>query len=497
MPHLHALIHRLSKQEKRYLKLFDGRQQKGGSNYMRLFDLIHAQKVYDEKAIRQTEKLQSEKWIKNFPTTKYELYQLVLRSLHAFYAKSNEDSRLEEMVHQAEILYNKRLYQQCGRLLDKAEKLSRKLERFRALLGIIDLRRKLIRITVAPVKKEAEIELLCAEELRVLQTLRMEAQMKRYYAEIQSMTLWKSVEKQELRVERSRKLLENYLRASPKGLSYLARLYYHDVRSSCLHNLDKLEAGIAELEEMVAALEANPQLLGGHMQDYVRAQTKLMLFKSDFRDYENYPELLGKLWGTVEGADLPEDMRMQVFLRANMTEMLYRNYVHAFEGIMDLTKRLEAGFVQYGDSVPASYKGVLLSQITWLLLCAGLPKEALRIGNQMWLENEKTGLQSFDSQTKILQIITHFELGNDDLLPYLLRSLYRRLRRLEETSPLEKNLMDFFQHKLPGVSSQAGLKKVFASMLADLEAQADHPLVKGRLMFWDFRIWLRQKMDQG
>jgi hypothetical protein len=105
------------------------------------------------------------------------------------------------------------------------------------------------------------------------------------------------------------------------------------------------------------------------------------------------------------------------------------------------------------------------------------------------------GLPSFESQSKVLQLLTHFDLGNEVLLPYLARSLYRTIRRAPQKSPLDEIIIAFFRCKLNLVRNRHEMRTVLKELLDEIEAQSDHPMVKGRLIFMDFRIWVRQKLD--
>ncbi|MFH0867141.1 MAG: hypothetical protein V1904_13175 [Bacteroidota bacterium] len=115
---LFSLIRSLSKQEKRYFKLFAGANREA-SNYIKLFDILSRQKVYDEDAIREIYK--NEKFIKQLHVTKNYLYKLILRSLHIYHINISEDSIIKELLQCVEILYNKGLYGQCTTLLNKAK----------------------------------------------------------------------------------------------------------------------------------------------------------------------------------------------------------------------------------------------------------------------------------------------------------------------------------------------------------------------------------------
>ena len=58
---LFLLIKSLSRTEKRYFRMF-ANMNKGSANYLRLFDAIDKQEVYDEKTIK--EEFQGETFVK-------------------------------------------------------------------------------------------------------------------------------------------------------------------------------------------------------------------------------------------------------------------------------------------------------------------------------------------------------------------------------------------------------------------------------------------------
>src|ERR1051326_100169 len=99
---LFNLIQSLDSNEKRYVKLVMSLQA-GESNYKHLFDSIAIQKEYNEQALRKKFKSQ----IKDFPSTKRNLYQLTLRGLRLYHAKSSFEIQLYEMLQNIEVLFRK------------------------------------------------------------------------------------------------------------------------------------------------------------------------------------------------------------------------------------------------------------------------------------------------------------------------------------------------------------------------------------------------------
>ena len=103
---LYELIGSMSKSEKRHFKIYASRHVIGSENkYVKLFDAISSLKAYDEKEL-----LKKEAWIRQLPLLKTRLHSAVLRSLDQFH--SSVDAEIRKLLHQAEIVYEKALYEQ-------------------------------------------------------------------------------------------------------------------------------------------------------------------------------------------------------------------------------------------------------------------------------------------------------------------------------------------------------------------------------------------------
>lgn len=99
---LHQLIHSLSKPEKRYFKYSSRHIIGEQNNYVKLFDAIDKQKVYDEAILLK--QFKKEIFIRQFSIAKSRLYDAILRSLDAYNSDSSIDSQLKNMLHYAKIL---------------------------------------------------------------------------------------------------------------------------------------------------------------------------------------------------------------------------------------------------------------------------------------------------------------------------------------------------------------------------------------------------------
>ena len=140
---LFELIKSLSQTEKRFFKVYATRHIIGKKNiYSKLFDAIAKQDEYDEEKI--IAKFKGQNFVKYFASEKYYLYNMILDSLNSYHAESSVEYMLNRMLHFSEILYKKTLYEQCVKIIERAEKIAWKYEQFNELHKIVSTKRKLI-----------------------------------------------------------------------------------------------------------------------------------------------------------------------------------------------------------------------------------------------------------------------------------------------------------------------------------------------------------------
>jgi len=118
---LFILIRSLTKSEKRQFKLFSGRLDgNSNANFMALFNLLDKMKVYDEAAIIKKTPIKK----MQLSNTKANLYRQILVSLRLTPQQQTTQIIIREQLDFATILYNKGLYQQSLKVLEKAKKMA-------------------------------------------------------------------------------------------------------------------------------------------------------------------------------------------------------------------------------------------------------------------------------------------------------------------------------------------------------------------------------------
>jgi len=135
---LFELIKSLTKTEKGYFKKHQSfGSADGDKQYVKLFDLIDAQKVYDEADIKK--KLKDPKTIKQLPALKNYLYKQILSALESYH--ESDLSEIRSTLNQIEILFHKGLYYHYKPMMDKLKLRVQKLEKhtYALELNLMDL----------------------------------------------------------------------------------------------------------------------------------------------------------------------------------------------------------------------------------------------------------------------------------------------------------------------------------------------------------------------
>ena len=136
---IHALVHALTKTEKRYVKVF-AKLHGDSPNYIKLLEAIEEQVQYDEAAIKK--RFEGEAFTRQLHVTKNYLQNLILKALRNFYHHPLSRAELLDMLRNIEILFEKGLKDHVEFYLLKGIKWSREIECFDLQFSFLDWQKK-------------------------------------------------------------------------------------------------------------------------------------------------------------------------------------------------------------------------------------------------------------------------------------------------------------------------------------------------------------------
>jgi tetratricopeptide (TPR) repeat protein len=94
---------------------------------------------------------------------------------------------------------------------------------------------------------------------------------------------------------------------------------------------------------------------------------------------------------------------------------------------------------------------------------------------------------------RLLHLIAHFEMGNYNLVEYLIKSVYRFMAKMKNLSIVEEEIFAFLKKSFS--LSQSEIIPAFKSLKNKLEALRGNPLATRSFMYLDIIGWLESKID--
>jgi hypothetical protein len=128
-----------------------------------------------------------------------------------------------------------------------------------------------------------------------------------------------------------------------------------------------------------------------------------------------------------------------------------------------------------------------------LLFGAGKNKEAIRYLNRIMSFGDQKLREDLHVYSRMLMLIAHFELGNDDLLEYQIKSVYRYLAKTRDMGEVHNEILRFLR-TTAGISKR-DLKIEFEKLLEKLKVIRNHPYDKRPFLYLDIISWLESKIE--
>ncbi len=484
---LHALIHSLSPNERRYFKLQalpSGGQPE--SNYMRLFEAMLGQPVYDEQALKQL--FAQDPMAKHLSSEKNYLYRLILRSLRAMNEDGNQRTQIRTQIENAILLYERGLYAQCQKVLRRARKLAGETENFLYLLEILSWERRLWKI-LNDKGRQVIADALIQGQLDCLDKLRHSYNYYNLYDRMFLLTHQKfNLRAQPDHPEWQAILTDPLLQDMHLADSFEARQFYWQCQA-WRHQLAGDYALLYQAHaENVAWWEAHPAMLATETTRYVVTLSNFLHAMSLLGRYDEFPAVFAKI-RRAPPSHLHGDI--QILQTLYYYELLY--YMNKAEwGIAQGTALEAVAFLQQaGDRVATGRRLAFSYNLCILYFLDADFKMALHWVNEIIQTSGTEIREDIQHFARILVILIHFELGNWELLEYLHRSSYRYLFERKQLAPYEKCLMhalkQLMEQPLPR-AQMAIFKCLRAEMLQIFDQQKPGPGIQ------ELNCWLDAKI---
>jgi hypothetical protein len=479
---LFSLIKSLTKSEKRYFKLFAKLQGKE-QTYLALFETMDRLEKYDDQIVR--DKHLGQPFIKQLHVTKNYLSRLIMKSLRSYHMNDSANAQLKSHLLDIEVLFKRDMLKLCYKTIGKAEKLARRADNQLALLEALNWKRRvLLNMKGVSDSKQMLNSMLTAEQ----QALTCLTNESKYW----SLTI-------NLGGQNKNDLLKHtvhpYLKDASRAQTHKAKiLYYHLLYVTHTMSGD-LESAEGSIDKLVEYLESDTFLLRDDPSPYITAINNKIGLYLNKRQLDQVPQLLEKIRSLPEKLKLKNQspISMKLMIRTYNVELeTYRDSGQVVAGI-NMIPTVRSFLDQNKGFVPREYNILFHYQFAYLYFMDGSFSKALREVNTVLSHRYSAERNDIVGYAQFLNLIIHYELGNNTVLKYSVDASRRFLKKRGSLMEFEKVLLKLFSN----ISTQPErqhvqlfhkvYKKLFGSPALINASQLD---------YLDFDYWLDSKINK-
>lgn len=491
---LFQLIKSLSKNEKRYFKLFASRVNGGkGKKVVLLFDLINEQENFNDEEILQKGGGIKEQQLSNL---KAELYKQILQSIRLFHASNIVDLEIRQLIDFAQVLFDRGMYKDGLKQLHKAKKIARNHDNLELLLEAIKLEKGVLSQTIGQ-DNQQRVSNIIKEVSQINSQISMINQLSNLSDRLNA--LYKKVGF--IRDQRDYTTFERYFyRSLPRyhmeELSVLEKIYLHNLFIGYYFFKQDFEKGREEAEKLVTLFDNNHSFILSKTDFYITGINKLMIAQFKLLRYYDFVETAKKLKGITDipGLRLNEDIRARLFKYINLHEINLYFMLGDFDGGIRMISGIEEGLEKFIDRLDKHSTIIFYYKIACLYFGAGDYRKTVAWTNKVINMPDVDLRQDIHSFARILNLIGHYELGNIDSIDYYLRSTYRFLSKKHDLRLYQTYILSFLKQLNAGMSSEKLVGK-FKKLRNQLLSLTNKPYEKRAFIYFDIISWLESKIE--
>ena len=494
---LFELIRSLSKSEKRYFKLLSSRHTIGDeNNYVRLFDYIDKQTVYDEDLLFK--EFKGEPFLHRFSITKKRLYDHILNALDAFHSASSIDAQIFKLLHSTDILYTKSLYDQCGRILRSAEKLAEKHEKFILLAEIRKKQKKLIENNGYFDASLNELEEVQQKDEMILQEIRRNNS----FWQIKSHLFFHLSRKGKARSEEELQVYTRIFEKLPvdlpiEDLPFETAYLYNHIRSAYWFAVGDLEKSYVYLKLNHQTFEEREGVIEPNLNNYFSLLTNAIFVSETLGYHHDSTEYLKKLKAIPLRFDLAsnEDMQIKLFASTYSIELSLLTHRGDYAQADATVPLIERGLMEFGEKISPVRKAFIQFKISTIKLGLGNHSAALKWINTILNDSDLDESEDILSYTQILDLLVHLEMKHGQLLPYALKNTQRFLKTRNRLYTFERVFLQFVSKRIK-CTNDLDAEILWEELYNDLSGIKEDSFEGLALEYFDFISWAESKFKK-
>ena len=489
---LFVLIKSLSKSEKRQFKIFASRlETSSNTKFIELFNILDKSEVYDEKLILKSGIIKKVQ----LSNLKSYLYKQILVSIRLNIPSQNIRYQLREQIDFATILYNKGLYKQSLKILDKTKIIALENDEKLMAYEIVEFE-KLIesQYITRSIQGRADELVIQAKELNYRNTISSKLSnlsLQLYGIMLKTGYVKSDEEYKKIDIYFTKhiaKLDENKFGFREKYWFYNANLWRNFLVQDFLGSYKYAYKWVTLFYDNPNMIYLNPVffLKGNH---YLLESLFMLKYKSKFKEY------LLELEKTISDVRFPinDNIASLSFLYLYNNKLNY----HILEGTFDESEYLIPEILKklklHIEHLDEHHEMLFFYKIASIYFGNEKYVECISYLEKIINNKNLTMREDLMCFARLLSLIAHYELGNDYYLENQLKNTYKFLLKMNDLHEVQKEIMRFMKN-LNSIYP-TDIKKEFIKMRERFIELENNTYEKRAFLYLDIISWLESKIE--
>ena len=441
---LFQLVQTFEKAEKRHFKLYIKRSSANEDlKIIRLFDALDNMPEYDEDKLMKKLSPITKTQLANLKT---HLYKQLLASLRLLKTTDNVDLQLSEHLDNARLLYNKGLKIQSLRILEKAKEVARTNQKFNFLVQAISLEKKIetLHITRSTTDKTQQ---MAAEATEVSDHINRVTRLSNLALLLYRWYVLNGHARNEEDEKNIKAYFKEHLPADINAVSgFYENLYLY--QSYCWYAFIRQDFLMyyRYSQKWIDLFTEQPFLLNIETGHYIKGMHNLLNAHFDLRNFKQFDSTLKQFEAfAISDAGMRHDnFRTHTSIYINSARINYHLMKGTFNEGVKLVPEIESKLKEYALYVDRHRILVFTYKFASLYFGSGNYNKA--IDYLMQIINGPLDLRmDLQCYARLMHLMAHYELGNDELIESLTKSVYRFMSKMKNLTVVEEEMFKFLR----------------------------------------------------
>lgn len=490
---LFQLIKSLEKAEKRNFKLYIKRSSHNEHlKIVELFDAMDKLPEYDEAILLKKLSSIQKPQLSN---VKVHLYKQLLSSLRLLKSTESIDMQLNEQLDYARILYNKGLYLQSLKILEKLKETAKLHYKYNFLTQVLAWEKKIEALHITRGMQHRG-EQLSAEAVEVNVRVDMVAKLSNLAIQLYSWFIKNGHARNEKDEQGVKKFFKKNLPPDVfDQTGFYEKLYLY--QSYCWYAFIRQNFLLyyRYSQKWIDLFNEQPLMIKVETGYYIKGMHNLLNAHFDLRNYRKFEETLKdfEAFSKTDMANRHDNHRIQTFVYISSAKINQHFMLGTFPKGLTLVPFIEEKLNEY--ALYLDNHRILVFNYKIASLYFGSGDYNTCIDYLQKIINDHVDFRGdLQCYSRLMHLMAHYELGNVELIDSLTRSVYRFMAKMENLTVVEEEMFKFLRNSFNIHRSK--LQPEFEKFLSKIKELENNRFQTRSFAYLDIISWVESKVKQ-